>query len=56
MPLYIPVLIFGASAVQTAIQGGSVGTQIAVLGALLALALVLAPIAALGALRISTNG
>jgi heme exporter protein B len=56
MPLYIPILIFGASAVQTAIQGGSIGMQIAVLGALLALALVLAPIAALGALRISTNG
>lgn len=56
MPLYIPVLIFGASAVQTAIQDGSIGMQIAVLGALLALALILAPIAALGALRISTNG
>lgn len=56
MPLYIPVLIFGASAVQTAIQGGAIGMQIAVLGALLALALVLAPIAAMGALRISTNG
>jgi heme exporter protein B len=56
MPLYIPVLIFGASAVQTAVQGGAIGMQLAVLGAFLALAIVLAPIATLGALRISTNG
>lgn len=56
MPLYIPVLIFGASAVQTAIQGGAIGMQLAVLGAFLALAIVLAPIAALGALKISSNG
>lgn len=56
MPLYIPVLIFGASAVQTAVQGGGIGMQLAILGAFLALALVLAPVAAMGALRISTNG
>lgn len=56
MPLYIPVLIFGASAVQSAIQGGAIGMQLAVLGAFLALAVVLAPIAALGALKISSNG
>lgn len=56
MPLYIPVLIFGASAVQTAVQGGDIGMQLAILGAFLALALVLAPVAAMGALRISTNG
>lgn len=56
MPLYIPVLIFGTSAVQSAIQGGAIGMQLAVLGAFLALAVVLAPIAALGALKISSNG
>lgn len=56
MPLYIPVLIFGASAVQTAVQGGVIGMQLAILGAFLALAIVLAPIAAMGALRISANG
>lgn len=56
MPLYIPILIFGASSVQTAVQGGVIGMQLAVLGAFLALAIVLAPIAALGALRISANG
>jgi heme exporter protein B len=56
MPLYIPVLIFGASAVQSAVQGGVFGMQLAILGAFLALAIVLAPIAAMGALRISANG
>lgn len=56
MPLYIPVLIFGASAVQSAVQGGAIGMQLAILGAFLALAIVLAPIAAMGALRISANG
>jgi heme exporter protein B len=56
MPLYIPVLIFGASAVQTAVQGGTIGMQLAVLGAFLALAVVMAPLAAMGALRISANG
>lgn len=55
MPLYIPVLIFGASAVQSAIQGSAVQMQLAVLGAFLALALVLAPLAAAGALRVSTQ-
>ncbi len=56
MPLYIPILIFGASAVQTAALGDPYTMQLAVLGAVLALALVLAPIAAAGALRISVNG
>lgn len=56
MPLYIPVLIFGASAVGSAVQGSAIGMQLAVLGAFLALAIVLAPIAAMGALRISANG
>jgi heme exporter protein B len=55
MPLYIPVLIFGASAVQAAVQGGALQMQLAVLGALLALAMVLAPLAAAGALRISAQ-
>jgi len=56
MPLYIPVLIFGASAVQTAAQGGVYTMQLAVLGAGLAIALVFAPLAAAGALRVSVNG
>jgi len=56
MPLYIPVLIFGASAVQTAAQGEVYTMQLAVLGAGLAIALVFAPLAAAGALRVSVNG
>ncbi len=56
MPLYVPVLIFGASAVQAAVLGDGYNLQLAVLGAVLALALVLAPLAAAGALRVSVNG
>ncbi len=56
MPLYVPVLIFGASAVTSAIEGFPVGGQLAVLGSLLAVAIVMAPLAAAGALRIGVNG
>lgn len=55
LPLYIPVLIFGASAVQAAAEGFAYGGQIAVLGALLALALPLAPFAIASAVRISLD-
>lgn len=55
MPLYVPVLIFGASTVRNAIDGFAVAGQLAVLGAFLAAAIVLAPLAAAGALRISAN-
>ncbi|PSJ19352.1 heme exporter protein CcmB, partial [Halomonas sp. ND22Bw] len=40
LPLYIPVLICGAGAVQAAIQGGVVAAHLAMLGALLAAALI----------------
>lgn len=56
MPLYIPILIFGASAVQTAALGQAYNMQLAILGAGLAIALVFAPLAAAGALRVSVNG
>lgn len=56
MPLYVPVLIFGSSAVNSAIEGFAIGGQMAILGAFLALAIVLAPMAAAGALRIGVNG
>lgn len=56
MPLYVPVLIFGTSAVQNAVAGVAINTQLAVLGAFLAIAIVLAPLAAAGALRIANNG
>jgi heme exporter protein B len=54
LPLYIPVLIFAASAVQTGIDGNSYVGHLAFLGAYLALTLVMAPVAASAALRIST--
>lgn len=56
LPLYIPVLIFGAGAVQAALLGDGVGAHLAILGALLALAVMLAPWAIAAALRISVNG
>lgn len=55
MPLYVPVLIFGASAVNEAVQGFAYTGQIAILGAMFVSALVLAPFAVAGALRISVN-
>ncbi len=56
LPLYIPVLIFGAGAVQVIALGGNAAPHLAILGALLALALMLAPWAIAAALRISING
>ncbi len=56
MPLYAPVLIFGAGAVRSAVDGFPFAPQIAILGALLALAAVLAPLASAAALRISIDG
>lgn len=53
MPLYVPVLIFGAGAVQAALDGYRYGPQLAILGAILAAAAALAPLAAAGAIRIS---
>ncbi|MGV6808136.1 MAG: heme exporter protein CcmB [bacterium] len=56
MPLYVPVLIFGASAVQRSVEGFPVQGQLALLGAMLAFAIVAAPFAAAGALRVSLHG
>lgn len=53
LPLYIPVLIFAASAVQTGVDGSSYMGHLAFLGAYLALTFVVAPVAAAAALRIS---
>ncbi|MFT6327793.1 MAG: heme exporter protein B [Crocinitomicaceae bacterium] len=54
LPLYIPVLIFAASAVQSGVDGNSYSGHLAFIGAYLALAVVFAPIAAAAALRITT--
>jgi heme exporter protein B len=56
LPLYIPILIFAANAVQSAAMGLEVAGQLYFLGAMLMLALSLAPIAAAAALRISLSG
>jgi heme exporter protein B len=53
LPLYIPVLIFGAGAVDASIMGVSAGANLSLLGALLAVTLVFAPWATSAALRIS---
>lgn len=55
LPLYVPVLIFGASAVSAAANGLPVTGQLAFIGALLAMSLSLTPLAAAAALRISLN-
>lgn len=53
LPLYVPVLVFGAGAAWSAGMGLPYAGQLAVLGALLALSIALAPFAIAGALRIS---
>ena len=55
LPLYIPVLVFAASAVSAAAGGLPVLGQLYVLGALTALSFSLAPLAAAAALRISVS-
>ena len=55
LPLYIPVLVFGASAVSTAAAGLPAPGQLYLLGALAVLSLSLAPLAAAAALRISLS-
>ena len=55
LPLYVPILIFGTSAIAASSAGLPVSGQLALLGAILALALVLAPFAIAAGLRISMN-
>ncbi len=55
LPLYVPVLIFGANAVHAAANGLAVLGQLYMLGAMLALSIVLVPIAIAAALRASLN-
>ncbi len=51
LPLYIPVLIFGVAGIEAAIAGLGARPHLLLLGALLAAALPLAPVAAAAALR-----
>ena len=55
LPLCVPVLIFGAGSVQAHSAGLGTTGHFSLLGALLALALVAAPLAAAAALRISVE-
>ena len=54
MPLYMPVIIFGSATVQSAIDGFAWSGPLAILGAMLAAAISLCPLAAAGALRLTS--
>ncbi|MCC7045116.1 MAG: heme exporter protein CcmB [Alphaproteobacteria bacterium] len=51
LPLYVPALIFGATAVEAALSGAGARPHLLLLGALLAAALPLCPLAGAAALR-----
>lgn len=55
LPLYVPVLIFASSAVDRAAGGLPTAAQLNILAAMLFLALVLAPLPATAALKMSVN-
>ena len=55
LPLYMPVLIFGSAAVSAAAAGTSAAPFLALLGAMLSLAVALAPLAIGAGLRISVD-
>jgi heme exporter protein B len=56
LPLYIPILVYGSRAVTVSvIDFADTGPYFSLLGAFLLLALVLSPLAAAAALRISTE-
>jgi heme exporter protein B len=55
LPLYVPVLVFGAGSVAAAAQGLDAIGALLLLGAGLVLALVLAPLAAAAAIRIALS-
>ena len=55
LPLYVPVLIFGAGAVEARMSGLGAGAHLSLLGALLLVALVFAPWATAVALRIAVE-
>jgi heme exporter protein B len=53
LPLYVPVLIFGAGAVDAALAGTGAESHLSLLGAILILSLMVAPWVAAAALRVS---
>ena len=55
LPLYVPVLVFGAGSVAASAQGMDPVGALLLLGAGLVVSLVLAPLAAAAAIRIALN-
>lgn len=55
LPLYIPVLIFATSAIDTAAMNLPYSGQLAIIGALLVASMTLTPFAVSSALKVSTN-
>lgn len=55
LPFYMPVLIFGSAAVQNATLGLPAAPYLAIMGAMLCLAIALAPLAISAGLRISVD-
>lgn len=55
LPLYIPVLIFATSAIDTSMMSLPYGGQLAILGAMLAVGVIAAPFAISSALRVSVS-
>jgi heme exporter protein B len=55
LPLYIPVLIFGAGAVEATVSGLGGQAHLSMLAAILVVALVLAPLATAAALRVAED-
>lgn len=55
LPLYIPVLIFATSAIDTAAMNLPYSGQLAIIAAIFFLTLILAPFAVSSALKVSTN-
>jgi len=55
LPMSVPVLIAGTLAVEQAVDGNPVGGHLAIMGAMLAMAITLAPLTSVAALRISID-
>ncbi len=55
LPLYVPVLVFGTGVVDSALNSLGTAGLLALLGAMLVLAISLAPLAIIAALRISVS-
>ncbi|GAA59431.1 heme exporter protein B [Pseudoalteromonas sp. BSi20652] len=55
LPLYIPVLIFATSAIDTSTMSLDYSGQLAILGAMLVIAIISAPIAISSALKVSIS-